>query len=189
MTKIDRRIKKSQKSIWDAFISLLLDEGFDQITVKAITEKADICRKTFYLHYEDKYALLNTLVQRQLEELELICEQKKDMEFIEGTIIWFKYFEEHKDLLGALFLSDSTFVFRKQLLNFMMNETDKKMLNINPAMDKEIVGRFLSSGMLGIIESYVIHQSEVSVDHMARQVGELTKMICSVTNLELGVDL
>nr|WP_249923534.1 TetR family transcriptional regulator [Paenibacillus odorifer] len=68
---------------------MLLEDRFDKITVKAITEKADISRKTFYLHYVDKYNLLDTIVNKQLEELGVICEQKKEKGFIEGTVIWF----------------------------------------------------------------------------------------------------
>lgn len=74
---IDRRIIKSQKVIQSTFLTMLLEDGFDKITVKAITEKADISRKTFYLHYVDKYDLLDTIVNKQLEELGVICEQKK----------------------------------------------------------------------------------------------------------------
>ncbi|MEG7866054.1 hypothetical protein J0852_25280 [Bacillus paranthracis] len=47
MEKIDRRIIKSQNAIQSAFIEMLITDGFDEITVKNITEKANIGRKTF----------------------------------------------------------------------------------------------------------------------------------------------
>lgn len=55
--KIDRRIAKTQNAIQSAFLEMLLKVGFDAITVKDITEKANISRKTFYLHYMDKFDL------------------------------------------------------------------------------------------------------------------------------------
>ena len=66
-TNIDRRILKSQKAIQNAFLEMLLKDGFDMITIKELTEKADISRKTFYLHYVDKYDLLNAVVNKHLE--------------------------------------------------------------------------------------------------------------------------
>ena len=69
-TNIDRRILKSQKAIQNAFLEMLLKDGFDMITIKELTEKADISRKTFYLHYVDKYDLLNAVVNKHLEELQ-----------------------------------------------------------------------------------------------------------------------
>ena len=88
-TNIDRRILKSQKAIQNAFLEMLLKDGFDMITIKELTEKAYISRKTFYLHYVDKYDLLNAVVNKHLEELGIICEKKKEKGFVEGTVIWF----------------------------------------------------------------------------------------------------
>ena len=57
----DLRIKRTQRAIKDAFYSLVEEKGFEHITVKDITERAMISRNTFYLHYEDKYDLLNKI--------------------------------------------------------------------------------------------------------------------------------
>lgn len=76
-TNIDRRILKSQKAIQNAFLEMLLKDGFDMITIKELTEKADISRKTFYLHYVDKYDLLNAVVNKHLEELGSFVKRKK----------------------------------------------------------------------------------------------------------------
>lgn len=173
INKIDRRILKSQKAIQSTFLSMLIKDGFDEITVKKITEQADISRKTFYLHYLDKYDLLDTIVNKKLEELEEICEQKKEKGFIEGTVIWFNYFDENKDFFSALFSSKSTVSFRKQLLDFMMNQLSKKINNIDPDKDPEILIRFLSMAVLGILESFILNELNSSTEEIAKQVGEL----------------
>lgn len=67
-TNIDRRILKSQKAIQNAFLEMLLKDGFDMITIKSLQKKQDISRKTFYLHYVDKYDLLNVVVNKHLED-------------------------------------------------------------------------------------------------------------------------
>ncbi|GAA0856227.1 MULTISPECIES: TetR/AcrR family transcriptional regulator C-terminal domain-containing protein [Clostridium] len=171
--KIDRRIMKSKKAIQSTFLSMLIKDGFDEITVKKITEQADISRKTFYLHYLDKYDLLDTIVNKKLEELEEICEQKKEKGFIEGTVIWFNYFDENKDFFSALFSSKSTVSFRKQLLDFMMNQLSKKINNISADKDPEILLRFLSMAVLGILESFILNELNSNTEEIAKQVGEL----------------
>lgn len=45
MEKVDRRIVKLQNAIQSTFLTMLINEGFDSITVKKITDKADISRK------------------------------------------------------------------------------------------------------------------------------------------------
>lgn len=52
--KDDRRVKRTKKSIREAFLSLLEQKDYDQITVTDIIEKADYNRATFYRHYHDK---------------------------------------------------------------------------------------------------------------------------------------
>ena len=58
---VDLRIKRTQKSIKNAFYELIVEKGFDHISVKDITERAMISRNTFYLHYNDKFDLLNKI--------------------------------------------------------------------------------------------------------------------------------
>ncbi|MFC3931465.1 TetR/AcrR family transcriptional regulator [Streptococcus dentapri] len=59
MVKQDRRFKRTQKAIYASFVTLFLERDFSEITINEISQLADINRSTFYLHFEDKYALLN----------------------------------------------------------------------------------------------------------------------------------
>ena len=75
---MDLRIVKTRKAINDSFYELFEQKDFDKITVKDITEHAQIGRKTFYLHYIDKYDLLDRIVDKKFKALEEICEAKKN---------------------------------------------------------------------------------------------------------------
>lgn len=55
----DLRIKKTKRAVKEAFYSLLSAKDFEKISVKDISDRAMISRNTFYLHYSDKYDLLN----------------------------------------------------------------------------------------------------------------------------------
>ncbi|RHN36006.1 TetR/AcrR family transcriptional regulator [Collinsella sp. AF29-7AC] len=61
-TKIDRRRRYTLSVIREAFFALLAEVGFAKMTVADICRRAEINRGTFYLHYEDKYALLDALI-------------------------------------------------------------------------------------------------------------------------------
>lgn len=64
--KIDRRRRYTLSVIREAFFALLAEVGFAKMTVADICRRADINRGTFYLHYEDKFALLDTLIDEAL---------------------------------------------------------------------------------------------------------------------------
>ena len=63
---LDRRKRYTLSVIHEAFFDLLAEAGFAKMTVADICRRADINRGTFYLHYEDKYALLDALIDEAL---------------------------------------------------------------------------------------------------------------------------
>lgn len=59
--KIDLRVKRTNKMIIDAFIKLVEEKGYDQVTIQDIADEAMINRATFYAHYKDKPDLYETI--------------------------------------------------------------------------------------------------------------------------------
>lgn len=58
---MDRRQRKTREAIFTAFIALLSQKDFTQITVGEVIEQADVGRATFYSHFESKDFLLKEL--------------------------------------------------------------------------------------------------------------------------------
>jgi AcrR family transcriptional regulator len=54
----DRRVRRTRKALQAALISLILEKGYDSVTIEDITDRADLGRTTFYLHFRDKEELL-----------------------------------------------------------------------------------------------------------------------------------
>ena len=59
---VDRRIQKSKKYLSDAFIALILEKGYEAVTVQEIIDRANVGRSTFYAHFESKEQLLFSLL-------------------------------------------------------------------------------------------------------------------------------
>ena len=55
----DPRITRTRNLIFNAYLELLREKGFPNLTVQDVTERAGINRVTFYSHFADKYALLD----------------------------------------------------------------------------------------------------------------------------------
>jgi AcrR family transcriptional regulator len=65
----DRRINRTRRMLKDALLSLILDKGYDTVTIADITQRADLGRTTFYLHYKDKEDLLLESIETIADEL------------------------------------------------------------------------------------------------------------------------
>lgn len=56
--KTDRRILRTKQALRKALMELVQEKGYDSLSVEEITQRADLGRATFYLHYKDKEDLL-----------------------------------------------------------------------------------------------------------------------------------
>ena len=54
----DRRVERTRSALKHALYELIDEKGYDQVTVEEITDRANLGRATFYLHYRDKEDLL-----------------------------------------------------------------------------------------------------------------------------------
>ena len=68
----DRRIRKTQTALKDGLIELMLEKNINDISVKELTDKVDLNRGTFYLHYKDIFDLLENIEEELLDEFNKI---------------------------------------------------------------------------------------------------------------------
>lgn len=70
MKKTDARVRYTQKVLKDSFLKLLEKKPVNKITVKEVCELAELNRATFYAHYSDCFALLESIEREMLESFE-----------------------------------------------------------------------------------------------------------------------
>jgi len=66
--KLDPRVKRTRQMIYQAFMELVKEKGFQAISVQDVTERAEINRATFYAHFTDKFNLLDRSIQNNFRE-------------------------------------------------------------------------------------------------------------------------
>jgi AcrR family transcriptional regulator len=66
--KVDPRVKRTRHLLQQAFWELMHEKGFSAISIQDIAERATLNRATFYAHFDDKYQLLDSIVQDQFHQ-------------------------------------------------------------------------------------------------------------------------
>ena len=66
--KTDPRVLRTRKLIGEAFLAVLTEKGFEDLSVQDVADRAGINRATFYAHYADKYALLAEWIRKDFAE-------------------------------------------------------------------------------------------------------------------------
>jgi AcrR family transcriptional regulator len=93
MKKIDRRVLRTQESLGNALVDLTLELGYDAITIKQLTQQANIGYATFFRHFKSKDELLMSVLQSVLEDLFEVM--KPDMTPYTQALVMFEYVQEN----------------------------------------------------------------------------------------------
>ncbi|MES2073809.1 MAG: TetR/AcrR family transcriptional regulator [Pseudomonadota bacterium] len=62
--KLDRRVRQTRDTLLDALLSLMMERGYERLTIQNLLDRADIGRATFYAHFDSKDELLACSIAR-----------------------------------------------------------------------------------------------------------------------------
>ena len=110
MTTQDRRITKTRKAIYTAFLQLLNQKNFESITVQEIIDLADVGRSTFYSHYESKELLLDELCRYLFHHL---FEREGHFTTEDYLAHIFLHFQKNQDHVTSLLFSKNDYFLRQ----------------------------------------------------------------------------
>lgn len=176
LPKIDRRIAKSQEAIKKALIELMSEKSLDDITIQDISDRANVSRGTIYLHYLDKYDLLDKLIEEQIEKMGEICEATSTAEYKDANLPWFEYLEKNYFFFSTMLASKGAPSFRSKFQNFLIIEF-KDEIDItnekNQGLQDDILLQFIVTSYVGIVEWWIKNEMPKPPEVMAEQVGIL----------------
>ena len=136
--KEDRRVRRTKKLLTQALTQLLQEKQINEITVKELTDLADMNRGTFYLYYKDIFDMLEKIEDGLFEALdEIVSLHEHDDVSHQTTPILldlFHFIEENQEMCRVLLsphgdmniLHRLNQVVREKCLQMWPNEEDKK---------------------------------------------------------------
>lgn len=173
--KEDPRAVRSKRILKESLIALLVEsQDIQQLTVKKVTEKAELNRATFYLHYLDMHDLLKQVVYDIFDDLSdqlsLILSLEK-MAVDEQLLIFLDYFYQHRKYLSVLFEEQS---FQKKLHNFIIELVQvrrgmQKMTTKDVIISEDII----AASIIGILMWWIRDGKHHSSEYIAEQLSVL----------------
>ena len=143
MTNIDRRISKTKKAIYQAFLQLLNDKGYEATTVQDIIDLADVGRSTFYCHYESKELLLDELCRHLFHHL---FEREKHLSTEDYLAHIFLHFKKNQDHITSLLLSKNDYFLRqlqKELKHHVYPMVVQDLQTVHPKIPSSYLQHFV----------------------------------------------
>ncbi|MDP4147430.1 MAG: TetR/AcrR family transcriptional regulator [Bacillota bacterium] len=176
MSKVDRRIAKSQEAIKNAVTELMSEKSFDDITIQDIADRANVNRGTIYLHYTDKYDLLDKMIEEHINQLRELCQSASEMTFKEGNYVWYEYFERHYLFFSTMLASKGAPYFRSRFLDLVIEEFKAEVdvtKGENEGLNEDVILQFFGSATVWAVEWWFKNGMPLPARVMAEQAGAL----------------
>ncbi|AIQ69628.1 hypothetical protein PGRAT_19830 [Paenibacillus graminis] len=177
--KLDRRVARTREAISKAFLELFSEKKFSQITIHDISERANVNRGTVYLHYTDKYDLLDQCIEEHLKQLLTFCSHNKSREGITTLASElkpvFEFLETNFLFFSAMLQNQRTEVFRERLLEFVSANIKEELdsQKADTLINHELNAQFMASAFVGIVEYWIRNNMPHPPQYMAEQVWRL----------------
>ena len=114
---VQKRKTSTKEDIKEALIQLLSEERFDTISISKLCKRAGINRGTFYLHYQDKFDLMEQLKEETLSQLRTFFIENQEHNV--HLVLVLEYIKENYDFIYAL--SQSNYLnFKATIREFML---------------------------------------------------------------------
>lgn len=126
MNKIDPRVKRTKKLFKDALKELMLEhEDYMEINVKELCDRAEINRRTFYLHYESIDDVLAEIHDDFSNEFVLKTKEFDHLKDIEPVVKVFFEITEENPIYGKMVLTPSQDYLREIVRSQTVSKLDE----------------------------------------------------------------
>lgn len=172
--KTNRSVLRTQKLLKEAFIELLYEKPIQQISVKELTDRVDLNRGTFYLHYTDIYHLLETIENELFAQFQEIVHAHDDermnghpFPLLEDIFLFLK---EHQTFCQLMLSANGDANFVNKLKTFVkescFSDWNKTFMDISQELC-DIYYSYIVSGCVGLIEHWIVTGLKKSPEEMA----------------------
>lgn len=162
----DLRVQKTIEGIRRAFEELMLERGFDAITVKDLCERARINKKTFYRYYPALEYLLAEVQEEYIEEYLARARNlslPKDVGAVTDT--FFRFLEDKGPLCEAITSQSRFDIVRGTMMERVLGERRAAAEESGNPPDPYLTA-FVTNATLGVYRQWVASGKDISLDEL-----------------------
>lgn len=120
---------RSKTWIVNALLQLMIEKSFKDITVKEISERADLVRRTFYRNFNSKEEILHYYSEQLINEYMELLKIENELSLYNVSRVYFEFWSQHIDFLRVL--------KENNLLVFLLNKYDEYLPMLHKILRSE----------------------------------------------------
>lgn len=148
----DRRVQRTRRGLRDALIELILERGWDALTVQHVCDRANIGRSTFYTHFADKEELLVGGLgdlRKEVRQLAASGMSERPLGFVRGII---EHAEEQRRLFRAVMGKRSGHVIQQRFRELLIDLVQEDLTGLAAAgPQRDATARYVAGGLMELL--------------------------------------
>jgi AcrR family transcriptional regulator len=181
----DPRVHRTRAYLREALIELVLEKGYQSLTVKDLAERACINRSTFYLHYQDKDDLLQAGFQEYWDQVlpdsPLFIYHKATLpqdHLLAVLTADLNHFEQLRLFYRKTLVDQELCLFRESLAHHLFKAIQGRFtpvlsLTSIPTVPLQLAHRWLASAYFGVILAWLEADQPLPPEELASQISQL----------------
>lgn len=171
--KLDRRIQRTRELLRTAILELVAEQGLDSLRIEDITDRANLRRATFYMHYRDKDELLTDALTTTFNQLAQETEHFATRDRFGGKtqldayLVTFRHAEAHHQLYKNLLMGGSAAIFSRRIRDYLA------AIILRSGMVSAVTAQFIAGAELSMITWWLEQDRPMPAETIAEQVWEL----------------
>ena len=169
MNQVDRRVLRTRRLLKQALVDLTAEKTYEEITIRDITDQADIGYATFFRHYDGRDDLMLEIFTETIDEIESLPADHGDRYFEQEGYLLFEHVSENQSLYRSILESQNfTRKFREHTKKMVQVHVQGHIDRVSsPAFPVEIAAHHMVSSLIGLIEWWLVNDLPYPVERMA----------------------
>lgn len=171
--KIDLRIIKTKKILFEALVTLMEQKDFEKIKISDICDQALINRSTFYAHYEDKYDLLLAMINDLKNNLEHELKGNKEEDisknyFMEFLKILINHVDEKRETYNSILKNDKNGIVMGFLIDVSYRDLTSRLKNNNliSIIPIDVITKFYIGGIVNVGIDWIKNKNKYTKEEL-----------------------
>jgi AcrR family transcriptional regulator len=172
----DRRVARTRRQLREALVSLVLERGWDSVSVTDVCERADIGRSTFYVHFADKEELMLSGFQNLEAALESVRRATPGtFAFARELVV---HTHENLQLFRALVATKTGRYVIAHLRGVSTRLVTAELKALRPSSARQShLATFIAGGLVELLVTWLEGPTRRSADEIANAFLELTRKV------------
>lgn len=178
--KPDRRKQRTRQLLRDSLLALILERGYDVITIQDITDHANLGRTTFYLHYRDKENLLISSLEEMFNDLVQTLDEPVLTRRLEAQMLGiqaFRHAEQNRDLYRVMFSGQGTLPIVQRIRGYLVGLIRPRIELLNFPGTFPLPLDILAEHVVGTLLTLILWWLENDLPHSAEYMAKLFQQL------------